>query len=46
MNWPPRVAADMAAKLGVDAHTMEHVLERYIRQHLAELAGVDLNADK
>jgi len=46
MNWPPRVAADMAAELGIDAHAMEHALERYIRQHLADLAGVDLNADK
>jgi len=42
MNWPPRVAADMAADLGVEAHAMEHVLERYIRQHLADLAETEI----
>ena len=40
MNWPPRVAANMAADLGVDAHQLEQVLERYLRSHLAELAEV------
>lgn len=39
-NWPPRVAANMAADLGVDAHAMEQVLDRYLRAHLAEMAGV------
>jgi hypothetical protein len=46
MNWPPRIAANMAAKLKVDAHAMEQVLEQYIRQHLADLAGVDLTSDE
>jgi len=41
-NWPPRVAADMAAELGVDAHTMEHVLEKHLRKHLAELAEIEI----
>lgn len=40
MNWPPRVAANMAADLGVDPHQLELVLERYLRTHLAELAEV------
>jgi hypothetical protein len=40
LNWPPRVAALMAAELGVEAHTMETVLDAYVRQHLAELAEV------
>lgn len=40
MNWPPRVAANMAAELGVDAHHLEQVLERYLRAHLSELAEV------
>ena len=42
MNWPPRVAADMAAELGVDAHLMERVLEHHIRQHLADLAEIEI----
>ncbi len=41
-NWPPRVAADMAAELGVDAHTMEQVLDRHVRKHLAELAEIEI----
>ena len=40
MNWPPRVAANMAAELGVEAHRMEQVLERYPRRHLADMAEV------
>ncbi len=42
MNWPPRVAADMAAELGVDAHLMEQVLEHHLRRHLAELAEIEI----
>ena len=38
--WPARVAANMAAELGVDPHAMEQVLDRYLRAHLAELAEV------
>jgi hypothetical protein len=38
MNWPPRVAANMAAELGVDAHKMELILDRFIRGHLADLS--------
>ena len=40
LNWPPRVAALMAAELGVEAHQMETVLERHVRAHLGELAEV------
>lgn len=40
IGWPARVAANMAAELGVDAHTMEQVLDRYLREHLAELGEV------
>jgi len=42
MNWPPRVAADMAAELGVDPHLMEQVLEHHLRRHLAELAEIEI----
>ena len=42
MNWPPRVAANMAAELGVDAHKMELVLDKFIRSHLADLSEIKL----
>lgn len=38
LNWPPRVAADMAAELAVDPHAMEQLLGRYIRRHLSEMS--------
>ncbi len=41
-NWPPRVAANMAADLGVDAHRMEQVLSEYLRRHLADMAEVKI----
>ncbi|MBY6055392.1 elements of external origin [Leisingera daeponensis] len=46
LQMPARKAANMAAELGVDAHLMEQTLDRYIRDHLAELAEikVDLSA--
>jgi hypothetical protein len=46
LNWPARVAALMAADTrmksadGVDAHTMQKILEDHVRAHLAELAEV------
>ncbi|MFN4282424.1 MAG: elements of external origin [Alphaproteobacteria bacterium] len=40
INWPVRVAALMAAELGVEAHPMQKVLETYVRSHLADLAEV------
>lgn len=43
LNWPPRVAADMAAELEIEAHAMEQVLDKYLRQHLAELAEVKID---
>jgi hypothetical protein len=45
-GWPARVArvaALMAADLGIGAHAVQTVLETHVRQHLAELA--DLHAD-
>jgi len=42
MNWPPRVAADMAAELGVDPHAVEQLLDRYLRKHLADMAEVEI----
>src|SRR5512134_717992 len=39
-GWPARVAAMMAADLGVGAHAMQTVLETHVRQHLGELTEV------
>jgi hypothetical protein len=39
-GWPARVAAIMAADLGLSPHAMQTVLETHVRQHLAELAEV------
>lgn len=40
VQWPARVAALIAAELGVDAHRMETVLDKHVRQHLAELSDI------
>ncbi|MDE2284723.1 MAG: elements of external origin [Hyphomicrobiales bacterium] len=40
VQWPARVAALIAAELGVDAHLMEATLDRHVRQHLAELSDI------
>jgi hypothetical protein len=48
INWPPRVAAQMAAELQratsarVDAHALETILVQYVREHLADLAEVEV----
>jgi hypothetical protein len=43
VNWPARVAAIMAAELELDAHKVHTVLERHVREHLAELAEIRPN---
>ena len=43
LNWPPRVAANMAAELGIEAHALEQVLDRYLRAHLADMAEVKID---
>ena len=40
LGWPARVAALMAAELGVDAHALQTVLETHVREHLGSLAEV------
>jgi hypothetical protein len=40
VNWPARVAAQMAVELGTDPHRMQKVLEAHVRDHLAELADI------
>jgi hypothetical protein len=39
-GWPARIAAVMAADLGIGAHQMQSVLEAHVRQHLGELSDV------
>jgi hypothetical protein len=43
VNWPARVAAMMAAELGLDQHQVHTVLECHVRSHLDELADVRPN---
>jgi len=43
VNWPTRVAAMIAAELEVDPHHLHTVLERHVRDHLAELAEIRPN---
>lgn len=40
VNWPARVAAQMAVELGLEPHRMQKVLEAHVRAHLAELADI------
>lgn len=42
VGWPARVAALIAGELEVDAHRVETVLEKHVRQHLAELGDVNV----
>jgi hypothetical protein len=39
-GWPARVAAMMAAELGIGAHAMQTVLETHVRQHLKQLGDM------
>ncbi|MBF0108748.1 MAG: hypothetical protein HQL76_06195 [Magnetococcales bacterium] len=39
--WPNRVAGTMGAELGVETRTMRILLEKFVRSHLQELAGMD-----
>ncbi|MDH5857853.1 MULTISPECIES: elements of external origin [Pseudomonadota] len=45
LNWPARISAQMAAKLGVDPHTMHVVLEAAVREHLQELGELRPRVD-
>ncbi len=45
LNWPARISAQMAAKLGVDPHTMHVVLEAAVREHLQELGEMRPRVD-
>ena len=40
LNWPARVAALIAADLGVEEHSVQRLIETHVRGHLAELAEI------
>lgn len=40
VQWPARVAADLAAALGLETHTVQVELEIAVKAHLAELADL------
>lgn len=42
LKWPPRVAANMAAELNVEAHKLEQALDKYVRENLADMAEVKI----
>jgi hypothetical protein len=43
-QWPPRVAAVVAAELGVDPHKVEQVLTKHVKEHLRNIPQ-DLKAE-
>ncbi|EOV0939421.1 elements of external origin [Pseudomonas aeruginosa] len=45
LNWPARISAQMAAKLGVDPHAMHVALEAAVREHLQELGELRPRVD-
>lgn len=45
LNWPARVSAQMAAKLGIDPHPMHVALEAAVREHLQELGELRPRVD-
>lgn len=45
LNWPARVSAAMAAKLGVDPHTLHVALDMAVREHLQELGELRPRVD-
>jgi hypothetical protein len=45
LNWPARVSAQMAAKLGVESHTLHVALETAVREHLLELGELRARVD-
>lgn len=44
--WPNRVSGPLAAELGVETRTMRLTLERFVREHLLELTGMEKSDDE
>ena len=45
LNWPARIAAQMAAKLESDAHELHVAIESAVRDHLIELGELRARVD-
>lgn len=45
LNWPARISAQMAARLGVEPHTMHVALEAAVREQLQELGDMRPRVD-
>lgn len=45
LTWPSRIAAQLAAELGVDTHTLHTALEQYVDQQLRELGEFEPRID-
>ena len=45
LNWPARISAQMAAKLGIEPHAMHVALEAAVREHLQELGELRPRVD-
>jgi hypothetical protein len=43
LQWPPRIAAMLAAELEVDAHVMQTARECHVREQLGELSDPRLD---
>ena len=39
-RWPSRIAAEMSSQLNLDQHALHTLLDKYVREHLSELAEV------
>lgn len=45
LNWPSRVSAEMAARLGVEPHPVHVALDAAVREHLQELGDLRPRVD-
>ena len=45
LNWPARISAQLAARLGVEPHAMHVALEAAVREHLQELGDMRPRVD-
>ena len=41
-SWPNRVAGPLAAALGVEMRTTRIALEQFVREHLLEITGMEV----
>ena len=45
LNWPARISAQMASKLGVDAHALHVAIDNAVREHLLDLGELRSQID-